>query len=91
MGEVPVPAYAAMQDREGMSSRMMGILLEGVSTRRYQGVIPKMADTVGVSKSSVSRAMIQASEAEVEKLLQRRFDDVDVLIIYVDGMHFGDQ
>ena len=52
-GEVAVPAYSAMQDREGTSSRMMEILLEGVSTRRYQGVIPKMADTVGVSKSSV--------------------------------------
>lgn len=90
-GEVPVPAYGAMQNRNGTSSRMLEILLEGVSTRRYQGVIPKMADTVGVSKSSVSRAMIQASEAQVEKLLNRRFDDVDLLIIYVDGMHFGDQ
>jgi transposase-like protein len=90
-GEVSVPAYSAMQDRGGMSSRMMEILLEGVSTRRYQGVIPKMADTVGVSKSSVSRAMIQASEAEVEKLLNRRFDDVNLLIIYIDGIHFGDQ
>jgi hypothetical protein len=42
-----------------------------------------MADTVGVSKSSVSRA---ASQAQVEKLLNRRFEDVDLLIIYVDGM-----
>ena len=50
-----------------------------------------MADTVGVSKSSVSRSMIQASEAEMEKLLNRRFDDVDLLIIYIDGIHFGDQ
>jgi putative transposase len=90
-GEVPVPAYQAMQDRDSMSSRMLEILLEGVSTRRYQGVIPKMADTVGVAKSSVSRAMVQASEVEVEKLLNRRFDHVDLLIIYIDGMHFGEQ
>jgi len=89
--EVPVPAYESMQDREGTGSRMLEILLEGVSTRRYGGVIPKMADTVGVSKSSVSRAAIQASEAQLEKLLNRRFDDVDLLIIYLDGMHFGEQ
>jgi transposase-like protein len=89
--EVPVPAYEAMQDQTGMGSRMLDILLEGVSTRQYRAVIPKMADTVGVSKSSVSRAAIQASEAQLEKLLNRRFDDVDLLIIYVDGMHFGDQ
>jgi transposase-like protein len=90
-GEVPVPAYGAMQDCDAMGSRLLEILLEGVSTRRYQAVIPKMADTVGVSKSSVSRTMIQASQAEVEKLLNRRFEDVDLLIIYIDGIHFGDQ
>jgi hypothetical protein len=33
-----------------------------------------MADTVGVSKSSVSRQLIEASEAEVEVLLGRRFE-----------------
>ena len=89
--EVAVPAYEAMQDQTGMGSRILEILLEGVSTRQYGAVIPKMADTVGVSKSSVSRAAIQASEAQLDKLLNRRFDDLDVLIIYVDGMHFGDQ
>jgi transposase-like protein len=90
-GEVAVPAYDAMQNRAAMGSRMLDILLEGVSTRRYGAVIPKMAETVGVSKSSVSRAAIQASEAQLEKLLNRRFDDVDLLIIYIDGMHFGEQ
>ena len=89
--EVAVPAYEAMQDQTGMGSRILEILLEGVSTRQYGAVIPKMADTVGVSKSSVSRAAIQASEAQLDKLLNRRFDDLDLLIIYVDGMHFGDQ
>jgi putative transposase len=90
-GEVAVPAYDAMQDGTGMGTRMLEILLEGVSTRRYQAVIPKMADTVGVSKSNVSRATIQASEAQLEKLLRRRYDDIDLLIIYIDGMHFGEQ
>ena len=90
-GEVAVPAYEAMQNRAGMGSRMLEILLEGVSTRRYGAVIPKMADTVGVSKSSVSRAAIQASEAQLDKLLNRRFEEVDLLIISIDGMHFGEQ
>lgn len=49
-----------------------------------------MAGTAGVSKSSVSRQMIEASEAEVGSLLSRRFEDVNLLIIYIDGMAFGD-
>jgi transposase-like protein len=35
--------------------------------------------------------MIQASAAPVEKLLNRGFDEVDLRIIYIAGMHFGDQ
>lgn len=88
--EVEVPAYQAMQDQPKLSARMLDILMRGVSTRQYGGVIPEMADTVGVSKSSVSRQIIEASEAEVEALLGRRFEDVNLLIIYVDGMQFGD-
>jgi transposase-like protein len=64
--------------------------MRGVSTRQYKDVIPAMADTIGVSKSSVSRQTIEASEAEVEELLSRRFDEVKLVIIYIDGMVFGD-
>jgi transposase-like protein len=49
-----------------------------------------MAETVGVSKSAVSRATIKASEAEFEALLSRRFDGLKLLIIYIDGVVFGE-
>jgi len=87
--EVEVPAYAAMQNQEQMGARMLDILLHGVSTRNYKAVIPEMAETAGVSRSAVSRAAIEASEAEVEALLSRRFDDVKLLVIYIDGLIFG--
>lgn len=87
--EVEVPAYAAMQNQEQMGARMLDILLHGVSTRNYKAVIPEMAETAGVSRSAVSRAAIEASEAEVEALLNRRFDDVKLLVIYIDGLIFG--
>lgn len=53
--EVPIPAYAALQRSPTSGERMLQILWSGVSTRRYQRVLPEMADTVGVSKSTVSR------------------------------------
>jgi putative transposase len=88
--EVEVPAYAAMQNPAQMSKRMLDILMHGVSTRNYKQVIPQMAETAGVSRSAVSRAAIEASEAEVEALLSRRFDDLKLLVIYIDGLVFGD-
>jgi transposase-like protein len=88
--EVEIPAYTAMQNQSPLGERMLDTLLRGVSTRNYKDVIPQMAETVGVSKSSVSRAAIEASEAELEALLSRRFDDLKLLIIYIDGVVFGE-
>ena len=51
--EVEVPAYAAMRRPGALADRMLEILMAGVSTRKYGQVIGEMADTVGVSKSSV--------------------------------------
>jgi len=45
--EVPVPAYEALQKETATSDRMLQILLNGVSTRRYQRVIP--ANPVGIA------------------------------------------
>lgn len=89
--EVPVPVYEALQQDTATGERMLEILMNGVSTRRYSKVIPEMADTVGVSRSTVSRETVEASEAALKKLLERRFDEVELLIIYIDGMHFGEQ
>jgi len=89
--EVCIPAYRALQQDTATGERMLQILLQGVSTRRYQRVIPEMADTVGVSRSTVSREAAEASEGALKRLLERRFGDLDLLIIYIDGMHLGDQ
>ena len=88
--EVEVPAYEAMHNGEQMGARMLEILMRGVSTRNYKEVIPSLAETVGVSKSAVSRRVVEASEAEVEALLSRRFDELKLLVIYIDGLIFGD-
>ena len=69
---------------------MLDILMKGVSTRNYAGVIDEMAGTVGVSKSAVSREAIEAAEKSMDEVLTRRLDDLDLLVIYVDGLIFSD-
>ena len=87
--EVEIPAYAAMQTHSRIGGRMLDILMRGVSTRNYREVLPEMAETVGVSKSQVSREFIDASEKTLKELAERRFDDKDILIIYIDGIVFS--
>jgi len=88
--EVTVPAYEALRRNPQLGRRMFGALLRGVSTRQYREVLPQMAHTVGVSKSAVSREAIEASTAQLTALLERRWEEVDLLAIYIDGQQHGE-
>ena len=88
-GEVEVPAYAAMRRPGAVADRMLEVLMAGVSTRKYGRVIGEMADTVGVSKSAVSRETVEASERVLMELMERRLDAWDLLVIYLDGIQMG--
>jgi CHASE3 domain sensor protein len=50
---------------------MWEILMLGLSTRKYAQVLPKMAETVGVSKSEVSRQFVESSAEVLKQLMER--------------------
>jgi len=87
--EVPIPVYEAMQRDGDLRERLAAAMLRGVSTRNYAEVIPEMAESCGISRSSISREFIEASEEALRKLCERQFHDVDLLIIYIDGVQYG--
>lgn len=88
--EVPIPAYEALKANQRASARMLEILLRGVSTRNYAKVLPAMAESVGISRSAVSREFIAASEEQLKALCERRFDELEILIVYIDGVRFDE-
>src|SRR5262249_57055386 len=71
------------------ADRMLEIVIAGVSTRRYQMVRPEMAQTVGVSKSQVSRETIEAGERLLEDLAGRDFSALDLLAVWIEGVQLG--
>ena len=51
-----------------------------------------MLEAFGLAKSSVSRRFIRASAGELRRLQARRLDDVEWLVLVLDGKTFaGDQ
>jgi len=88
--EVQVPAYRSMQSNTRLGQRILSILMHGISTRSYSKVLPAMAETVGVSRSNISREFIEASQQQMKEFAERRFDDKDILIIYIDGIRFAE-
>jgi putative transposase len=55
--------------------------VRGVSTRKYAEVLPRMAGTVGIVQSSVSRRFLRTSREAPEVLMGRRFDELDILAV----------
>ncbi|MBS0532717.1 MAG: IS256 family transposase [Proteobacteria bacterium] len=89
-GEVKVPAYEMLRQDRGLGQHMLGALLRGVSTRDYQEVLPQMAQTVGVSRSAISRKAVEASSEQLQQLQERRWENIEILVIYIDGQRFGE-
>ena len=88
--EVLIPAYESMVINSRLGWRILEILMKGVSTRNYKSILPQMAETVGVSKSQISRQFAAASEQQLKALCERTFDDKELLVVYIDGIQFGD-
>lgn len=88
--EIPIPVYEAIQTNSQLGQRILSILMHGISTRSYKKVLPEMAETVGISKSNISREFIEASEQTMREFAEQRFDDKGILIIYIDGLIFGE-
>jgi putative transposase len=84
--EVAIPLYERLQGDSGLAARVSEILVSGVSSRKYARVLPAMAASAGISKSSVSRVMKAASEASLRQLMERSFHEHDVLAVYIDGI-----
>jgi hypothetical protein len=84
-GEVKIPAYEMLRQDRGLGQHMLGALIRGAFTREYQEVLPQMAATVGVSRSAISRKVVEASIEQLQQLQERRWEEVEVLVIYVDG------
>ena len=61
---------------------MNEILVKGVSTRKYRRVLPAMAGSAGISKSSVSRKFRAASEEALKQLMERPYTEQDILGVY---------
>src|SRR5260370_31647363 len=48
-----------------------------------------MAETVGVSKSQVSREAIEAGERLLKELTERDLSRLDILAVWIDGLQLG--
>ena len=87
--EVPLENYERLQHDGRRQRAVREGIVAGLSTRNYHRAVQSVLDGYGIEKSSVSREFVQASAAQLKKLCERKLEELDLVAILIDGIHFG--
>jgi transposase-like protein len=88
--EIPLASYKAFQGEGELARRAFGDMMRNVSTRDYQAGVDGFMRGYGISKSSVSRRFIAASQEKLRELMERDLGKLDIVVVFIDGKRFGD-
>jgi putative transposase len=93
--ELAVPAYDAFSSRDQLAGMALERMLAGLSTRRYATGLEPVGSAVkehtsATSKSAVSRRFVALTRSALSELMSRRLDDLDVLVLLLDGVRVAD-
>jgi len=94
-GELHLPSYDLFSSTEVLGRLAMEKMLAGLSSRRYTaGLEPAgqavAGQAVATSKSAVSRRFAATTETALAELMSWRLDDLDLVALMIDGVHFGE-
>lgn len=94
--EAPLETYQAARATDLLAEHMVGAMLAGLSTRRYQeaALEPLGAEieerSRGTSRSSVSRRFVSATAERLTELQVRPLDGERWVVVFIDGFSFAD-
>src|SRR5690242_20872731 len=94
-GELRLPSYDLFSSTEILGQLALEKMLAGLSSRRYTAGLEPAGLAVeeaaaATSKSAVSRRFVAATETALAELMARRLDDLDLVALMIDGVHFGE-
>ncbi len=87
--EVPLTTYQHFQTPRALDVGLFRRVLGGLSCREYEAAAETVPEAFGLARSSVSRRFIRASARELRRLLERRLDDREWLVLMLDGKSFA--
>jgi len=90
-GEMGLGTYGKMKERGAFSEELLGRVLRGLAGRRYQETLVGVAEAFGVSASSVSRHIVEATAAKLKEFRERALKDFHCFALFLDTIHRGGQ
>jgi putative transposase len=87
--EIDLETYAAFSKKDALRNEAMVRIGSGISTRRFADTVRKELRHHGISKSAISRRVIQSTKASLDAFLVRRWDKHKFVTIMIDGVRLG--
>lgn len=88
-GEMGLRTYRKLRERGRFSEELLGRVLRGLSGRKYQETLVGAAEAFGVSASSVSRHLVEATAAKLKEFRERSLKDFHGFAVFLDTIHRG--
>jgi len=88
-GEVGLSVYNALQGYDLLCDRVMSHMLTGVSTRNYDALLDDVSGGLGVSKSTVSKVFVKASQEKLDLINSRDLGLYRWVAVMIDAIEFS--
>jgi len=88
--EISLKSYNALQNPRQIDDSILSLVINGISTRKYERAASKIPETFGIKSTTISRKFIKTSSKKLKELLGRELFKEDIVAILVDGKTFAD-
>ena len=97
--EMSLPSWELLSEPELLQAWAMNLMVINVSTRKYARAVRLPDDAGGdlpaasgdaTSKSAVSRRFVALTRSKLKAWLASPLDDLDLVVLQIDGLHVGD-
>jgi len=89
--EIRLGSYELFHRGEPLTETVWEKLMLGLSTRKYGVAVREFREAYGLEKSAISEHFIEASQAKLKQMMERRLDKVSVCALLLDATPFAGQ
>lgn len=88
--EVALETYQRFREPRGMDEGLLRRVLLGLSCGRYGEAAEAVPPAFGISRSSISRRFIVASQRKLKELMERKLGSMEIAAVFLDGKSFAE-
>lgn len=88
-GEIDLKIYKRLKGKGGFSEELLAKVLRGLSLSSYEETVTDALNAFGVSPSSASRRIIEATAGKLREFKDRDLSEVNIFAAFLDTVHRG--